>query len=93
MIKIRIGAFETNSSSTHCIILCSEEEYQALQDGDMLIDRYAESVISRDEINPDDDEGIETYEEFKNGDLEFFEYERVIHGEKVHVIGCAGFDG
>ena len=45
MLKIRYGVFETNSSSTHSLIMCSESEYKLLKDELMLIDW--EKLISR----------------------------------------------
>jgi len=38
MFVIRKGVFETNSSSVHSLILCSEEEKQKLNDGTLVID-------------------------------------------------------
>lgn len=38
MIKIRFGVFETNSSSTHSIVMCSSEEFQAFKTGELLLD-------------------------------------------------------
>lgn len=31
MIKVRKGTFETNSSSTHSLVMCSESEYDLLE--------------------------------------------------------------
>jgi hypothetical protein len=35
--SIRVGVFETNSSSTHSITMCSKEEYDKWENGEMLI--------------------------------------------------------
>lgn len=37
MIQIRSNVFETNSSSTHSITFCSEDEYQKWVDGEVLL--------------------------------------------------------
>ena len=50
MLQIRKGVFETNSSSTHALILCTQEEYDKLVthelfwdvEGDRLVD-FAEA--------------------------------------------------
>jgi len=40
---IRNGAFETNSSSTHCITICTKEEYDKWQnDENIFVDWYGE---------------------------------------------------
>lgn len=36
MIQTRFGTFETNSSSTHSITICSQEEYEAFERGELL---------------------------------------------------------
>lgn len=38
MLNIRFGAFETNSSSVHSLIMCSAEEYEKLKNGELYID-------------------------------------------------------
>lgn len=54
--NIRIGCFETNSSSTHSLILCSEEEYEKLKKGELLItcdDELITKEQAYDEFIPD----------------------------------------
>ena len=45
MLKIRDSVFETNSSSTHSLILCSEEEYTKFQKGEMVVDTEREVLV------------------------------------------------
>lgn len=68
MKSIRRGVFETNSSSTHSISICSQKDYDAWQDGKMLWDSCKGKMITRDEaiakiddldIKLKDDEEIE----------------------------------
>lgn len=47
---VRKGVFETNSSSTHTMIMCTGEEYQKFEDGEMLIDWMDEELFSYDDI-------------------------------------------
>jgi len=37
MYTIRLGIFETNSSSSHSLTLCTEEEYQKFLKGELVI--------------------------------------------------------
>ena len=46
MIKIRKGVFETNSSSTHSMIICSKEDYEALEAGKLFIKLWSERLIT-----------------------------------------------
>ena len=70
MKSIRRGVFETNSSSTHSITLCSKEDYAAWKKGRMFLDISAGKIITREEamkeikdLNVDiaDKEEIEDY--------------------------------
>lgn len=46
MLKVRKNVFETNSSSTHSLIMCSKDEYEQLENGDALIKDHS-SVVNR----------------------------------------------
>lgn len=43
--QIRRGVFETNSSSTHSLTMCSVEEYNKWKSGELMYDRYAEKLV------------------------------------------------
>ena len=38
--QIRRGVFETNSSSTHSLTMCSEEEFEQWKNGELLFDEW-----------------------------------------------------
>lgn len=40
MINIRAGVFETNSSSVHSLVLCTQDDYRAWINGDKLLNVY-----------------------------------------------------
>lgn len=45
--QIRRGVFETNSSSTHSLTMCSEEEFEKWKNGEILFDRWgSEDFVS-----------------------------------------------
>ena len=70
MINIRFGTFETNSSSTHSLCICTEDEYEKWKNGEMVYDDDYQSLhplteenskklielnhFSRDELSWDD---------------------------------------
>lgn len=59
--QIRSNVFETNSSSTHSMIICSTEEYEKWQKGKMLFDKYNETFIAQDIISEEDKKNTESF--------------------------------
>lgn len=96
MIQIRNGVFETNSSSTHSLIICTDEEYRKWKDNKMVLDRDVDRLIPM----PGDDELEEDtwryvkYDEYDDKiDMETFGYDYTTeHGDKIHVFGWCGYD-
>lgn len=50
MKVIRAGVFETNSSSTHSICICTQEDFDKWKKGELYYDYYSDKLISLDEI-------------------------------------------
>jgi len=48
MRKIRLRTFETNSSSTHTITMCSEDTYTKWQNGDLYYNDYDEKFYTKE---------------------------------------------
>lgn len=48
--QVRRGVFETNSSSVHSIIMCSDDEYKRWENGELYIERYDGNFVSREEL-------------------------------------------
>ena len=92
MIQIRHGVFETNSSSTHSMVVCSDEDLQKWMNGELLYDY--DGLVKREELDQDYIEDYKTYEQFMDSDYE--EVGETIHttsnGEKVHIIYKYGHD-
>jgi len=102
MIKVRYRTFETNSSSTHSLVICTEEEYEKFKNGEMLFDYN--KLINRDSIEckcEDGEEECDCYEDydtyksfFSDRYLETFEKEYVTKsGDKIVIFGKYGYDG
>ncbi len=47
MRQVRSSVFETNSSSTHSLTICTVEEFEKWKNGEMLFDRYEECLTER----------------------------------------------
>lgn len=50
MKAIRLGTFETNSSSTHSMVICSEEEYKKWANGELLASRWKDGFKTKEEV-------------------------------------------
>ena len=100
MIQIRQGVFETNSSSTHALAICTQEEWDKIQSGEYLVNAWGiNDIISKDDpkaINdPDDcDSRYVTYEELYDGyNYEFFNrHFSTPSGDEMVAWGFYGYD-
>ncbi len=92
MKQIRREVFETNSSSTHSITICTAEEYEKFQDGEMMFDFWNGKLVPMKEIK--EDEGYFTsYDDF-GGDMETYEkFFTTPSGDKMVAFGYYGYDG
>lgn len=69
MISIRRGVFETNSSSTHSITMCSESEYDKWKNGELYFESYNDCFCSKEDIiNKAKEKQNEYKERKKNGE-------------------------
>ncbi len=94
MKVIRRGVFETNSSSTHSITLCTKEEYEKWKKGEFLFDEYEEKIVPVEETKIHEDNLIAYGEYFNDYSMETFEVEYITpQGEKIVAFGKYGFDG
>ena len=99
MIQIRQGVFETNSSSTHALAICTQEEWDKLQSGEYLVNEWGiNDIISKDDpkaINdPDDwDSRYVTYDELHyHRSCEFFNrHFKTPSGDEMVAWGYFGF--
>lgn len=94
MKQIRIGVFETNSSSTHSLTICTEEEYRNWVDG-KTIKTYENRFLPMPENYPHDNEGAEeSYREYCNTELNTFNRcFTTPSGDKMAAFGQYGYDG
>ena len=50
MRTIRIGTFETNSSSTHSITMCMESEFLKWKNGEMYWNRWNDELVTKETV-------------------------------------------
>ena len=65
--QIRRGVFETNSSSTHSLTMCSEEEFEQWKKGEVLFDEGDETFVKANDLsNKDKEYAAQDYEDNKD---------------------------
>ena len=107
MLQIRRNVFETNSSSTHSLTICSKDEYQDWVDGKCYWSRWNEKFVSKEEVeegfnknkgryNDFDDylyeEGLYTFDSYEN-DIEMETYEEHYQTKSGDKIIVFGYYG
>ena len=55
MKQVRNGVFETNSSSTHSITICTKEEFEKFKAGELMCDRDGGGMVPTSEVECDED--------------------------------------
>ena len=94
MKKIRFNTFETNSSSTHSLTICTKEEYNKWKDGELIFDNYKDKLISRDKKESEDDYRYKTFEGWLDDDYSetFVQNYTTPNGEEIIAFGKYGSD-
>lgn len=95
MKTVRFGTFETNSSSTHSLVMCSSEEFEDFKAGKLYFDKYNDCLCTPEEIDKDEEYSYITYDEFLNMDnYETFEDSyKTKNGDSVVAFGYFGYNG
>ena len=92
MVTYRFGTFETNSSSTHSMVICSEEEYIKWANGELLASRWEDGFQTKDDLTEDDYGWYDL--DVWAGDLECDENSYTSpSGDKIRIICRYGYDG
>lgn len=97
MISIRRNVFETNSSSTHSMTICTKSEYEQWKNGELLFDRYRDELVKPEDIKEKNDYRYQTYDAYTNDDecyLEgYCESYTTPSGDEIVIFGEYGYDG
>ena len=93
MFSIRKNVFETNSSSTHSICICTADEYERFIDGETMYDSYNEELVTVSDNEIEEDEY--RYKSFNDMGC-YKEYYchpfKTPSGDKMVAFGEYGFD-
>ena len=85
--QVRLGVFETNSSMTHALTMCTDSEYRRWQNDEVYWQRWGNNFVAIEEIKEEfkldsyyndfdeyrRDAGLMTYDEF--GDYDYMPFE------------------
>ena len=94
--QVRAGVFETKSSSTHSLTICTEQEFQDWKSGKLLFITWDEEFVPADSVTEEEiyDGDYQTYRDFGSGHLESFEsHFTTPSGDKMVAFGEYGFNG
>ena len=93
--QIRHGVFETNSSSTHSICICTKNDYEKWKKGELLYSRWSDELVPTRERIGDDVYDYKTYEEYEDDYyLEKFTVPFTTpSGDEMIAFGEYGYDG
>lgn len=88
---IRRKTFETNSSSTHSITMCSKEDFEKWKAGELYYDEW-DDVLVKEQL---DEDRYQTFDEWANDDyLEtYVENYKTKNGEEIVAFGKYGYNG
>jgi hypothetical protein len=106
--QVRLGVFETNSSMTHALTMCSDSEYSKWQNGEVYWQRWSDDFITIEEAKKKfeldsyytdfdeyrQDEGMMTYDEFNDYDYMPFEtFEETYTTPNGDIVHAFGYYG
>lgn len=97
--QIRLGVYETNSSSCHSISIISEQEYKDWELGKLVFDTWDDELITKEQLDIDedyDDRYAKDPEEYFDKYGEYFEtYKKEFttpSGDNMIAFGYYGHD-
>jgi len=101
MKQIRVGVFETNSSSTHSLTIVPEEDYEKWVAGELLFDRSKEVLVplpegykEKEESGDWEDDDLQTFDAYNQNEKEdFVQKFTTKSGDKIVAFGQYGYDG
>ena len=100
-MQVRMGVFETNSSSTHAVTILTDEEYQKYRTGGLRISRNGELITAeayQKALQVDSEKARKSYDtseleyDFDERYMDVEHSERLINGEKVHALSVYGYE-
>lgn len=93
----RIGVWETNSSSVHSMCMCTKDEFEKFQKGELVYYEGVDKLINPKEIDVDGDYGVYDYSNYwkyckPDGCEGYIESYVTPTGDEIVAFGYFGFD-
>jgi hypothetical protein len=89
LVSIRKGVFETNSSSTHSLTMCSAGDYEEWKEGKLFYNDWNENFITKDEVYKDleitEDMSEDVVDDIIN-DSKYYTYDRFFDEEYLETF-------
>lgn len=97
MKQVRMGVFETNSSSTHSLTICSKADFEAWKRGEIFFSEWDDKLVDASEVKEDDLEdgeykSFETWEDSEYLEI-FIENYKTESGDEIVAFGKYGYNG
>ena len=70
-IQVRNGLFETNSSSVHSLVMCSDSDFEKWKNGELVFDRGGDKLVSIDD--PEYLKWKEDFEKHQTEDPDYYD--------------------
>lgn len=107
MRQVRLNTFETNSSSSHSLVIGTPEQIEKWEDGELFVnfmDDYATTFKTAEELNQMEDKLGEHFwrEDWKTGPewrsaTDYLDHDTGIitmpNGEQLSIVSAYGYDG
>lgn len=97
MKQVRIGVFETNSSSVHSLSIAPKEKYDLFVKGELLFDTYNNIFVTKKEASIMETDGkyhdIESYEDYNSMSQNYETFSQTYITEKGDEIVVFGYYG
>ena len=90
--QVRMGVFETNSSMTHALTICTQEEYDKWQNGETLLNEYA--YDDNKFITMDDETIAELKAEYESSAHQYYDtFEKYLSSEGINSYNTYNDEG
>ena len=84
--KIRVGVFESNSSSTHSLSIVTEDVFNKWKNGELLFNRYSEDFVEAKNYPTFTEEDVEDFYN-ENKEKYWKNWDQLSHYEKQEWVG------
>lgn len=92
--QVRLGVWETNSSSTHSLMIVPKKELERWKNGELLFDSWEDKLVEASSVNlvEDEENQFQTYDEWLEDEyLEtFVKHYQSESGDEIVAFGKYG---